>query len=36
MKATPVKLYQKKYQPDMSLYLEAAWTRRKAQISKNY
>jgi hypothetical protein len=31
MKATPVKEYLQKFQPGISLYLETAWTERKAQ-----
>jgi hypothetical protein len=34
MNATSIKEYQNKCQPDMSLYLETAWTERTAHISK--
>jgi hypothetical protein len=34
MKATSIKEYQRKFQPDVSLYMETAWTEGKAQISK--
>jgi hypothetical protein len=36
MKATSIKEYQTKFQPDMSPYMENAWSERKAQISKNF
>jgi hypothetical protein len=35
MKPTSLKEYRNKFQPDMSLYLKTAWTKRKAQIAKN-
>ncbi len=34
MKATSIKQYQHKFQPDMSLYMKTSWTEWKAQISK--
>jgi hypothetical protein len=35
MKATSLREYQNKFQPAVSLYIETAWSERKAQISKN-
>jgi hypothetical protein len=36
MKATSINEYQTKFQPDLSLYLESAWTDIKAPISKKF
>jgi hypothetical protein len=36
MKATFIKEYPKKFKPEMSLYMEAAWTGRKSPISKYF